>query len=151
MKKILKWGAIVFVGLIVIGVITSAGKSGNNNSTSNDSTNANQQQESQPTKAPMQVTAREIADDFDSNQVAAEKKWNSKYVQFSAEITNITDAGLSFSKVASKEFSLAQISCRVNDKQQLLSVKNGDTVTVTGIVGKQTIGVIDVSDCQIVK
>lgn len=150
-KKIIKWGAIIFVGLIVIGAITSAGKSGTNTPTSGSIQTENQAQ--QPTQAPeaMKISATELADDFDSNQVAAENKWNGKYVEFTAEVTNITDTGLSFSKVASKQFSLAQISCRVKDKQQLLTLKNGEMATVKGIVGKQTIGVIDVSNCEVVK
>lgn len=99
----------------------------------------------------MKITVRELADDFDANQVAAEDKWNGKLVEFSAEISNITDSGLSFSNVASKQFSLAQISCRIKDKSQLLPLKNGETVTVQGRVGTQTIGVIDVSDCVVVQ
>jgi len=147
MKKILKWGLLIFVGLIVLGVIASAGKSGTNTSTPN----TNQAQE--PTKAveATKISVTELADDFDGNQVAAEKKWGGKFVEFSAEITNITDSGLSFSKVASKEFSMTQISCGIKDKNQLLTLKNGETATVRGIVGKQTIGVIDLSDCEVVK
>lgn len=79
------------------------------------------------------------------------QNWGGKYVEFSANVTNITDSGLSFTNIASKDFSLAQISCLIKDKQQVLSLKNGQTVTVRGVVGKQTIGVIDVSDCEVVK
>jgi hypothetical protein len=146
MKKFLKWGLLIFVGLIVLGVIASAGKSGTNSTP-----NTNQAQE--PTKAveATKISVTELADDFDGNQVAAEKKWGGKFVEFSAEITNITDSGLSFSKVASKEFSMTQISCGIKDKNQLLTLKNGETTTVRGVVGKQTIGVIDLSDCEVVK
>lgn len=104
-----------------------------------------------PTEAPIKITAKQLADDFDANQVAAEANWNGKLVEFSAEISNITDYGISFYRVASKEFSLAQISCRIKDKSQLLTLKNGQTVTVRGVVGKQTLGVIDVKDCEVVK
>lgn len=145
MKRFLKWGLIIFVALIVIGVIGSAGKSGNTTQTSGT--------KEAPTVAPkpMEVTAQQIADDFDSNQVAAEKEWSGKYVQFSATISNITDSGISFTNVASKQYSFTQISCRTKDKQQLLSLKNGETTTVKGIVGKQLIGVIEVNDCEVVK
>lgn len=147
MKKILKWIAIIFVVLIVIGVVSGSGKSGNNKKTiSNDSTQKEKQIE-EPTK----ITARELADDFESNQVAAENKWKGKLVEFSAVITNITDSGLSFGNVTSKEFSLTQISCRITDKQQLLPLKKEQNVAVRGIVGNQTIGVIDVSDCTVVQ
>jgi len=148
LKKILKWIGIGFVVLIVIMVIAGSGKSGNKQTSSSNETNQKQEQQVQE---PTKITARELADDFDSNQVAAESKWKGKLVQFSAEVTNITDSGLSFSNVATKQFSMAQISCRVTDKQQLLPLKNGQTVTVKGIVGNQTIGVIDISDCQVVQ
>lgn len=149
MKKILKWGGIGLVVLLVLGAIAGSGKSSNPQTTSPNTLTQNQEQK--PTQEPMKITAQEIADDFDSNQVAAENKWKGKLVQFSAGITNITDSGLSFSNVASKQFSMAQISCRVTDKQQLLPLKNGQTVTVKGVVGSQTIGVIDVSNCQVVQ
>lgn len=152
MKKFLKWGVIVFIGLIVIGVIAGAGKSGNTTPTPGSNNAATQKQEEQaPAKEPKQVEAAEIADDFDGNQVAAESKWNGKYVQFTAVVSNITDSGLSFTNVGSKQFSLTQISCRVSDKQSLLSLKNGESVTVKGTIGKQTIGVIDMTDCEVVK
>lgn len=149
MKK-LGIGCLAVIGaIVVIGIIAAAvggGKSKTGSSSQSTTTS-----ESKPTEAPMKITARELADDFDGNQVAAENKWNGKLVEFGATITNITDSGLSFSNVASKDFSMAQIACRVKDKNQLLPLKNGQTVTVRGVVGKQMIGVIDVSDCEVVQ
>ena len=136
----------IVIGLIVLFVVFAIGSSG-----SKSATNKAETTQTGPTQAPMKVTAQEIADDFDGNQVAAEKKWNGKLVQFSASISNITDTGLSFTNVASKEVSFTQISCRVTDKDSLLSLKNGQTVTVRGTVGKQMVGVIDVSDCELVQ
>lgn len=141
-KVLLIIGGIVLF-LIVIGSLGGS-KSGST------STSGSKPTEAQATPAPMKITARQLADDFEENQVAAESKWNGKLVEFSAKISNITDSGISFYNVASKDFSLTQISCRISDKQQLLSIKKEQTVTVRGIVGKQTIGVIDVSDCEIV-
>ena len=131
----------VILVLVVIGIIGGA-KGGSKTSTS-----------SSPTPAPVaeKISAKQLADDFDNNQVAAEAKWNGKLVEFSAKVTNITDSGISFASVASKDFSLAQISCQIKDKEQLLSLKNGQIVTVKGVVGKQTIGVIDFDDCEVVK
>lgn len=154
-KKILKWAGIIFLGLIVLGVIgsfLSPNKTQNNTQTSTGS-NQNQTQEPTATKAPeaMKVTAKEIADDFDGNQVAAEQKWAGKLVEFSAPVGNITDSGVSFTNIGSKQFSFTQISCKIKDKQQLLSLKNGETATVRGVLGKQTIGVIDLSDCEVVQ
>lgn len=151
MKKFLKYGAIGFVILIVIGVIGSMGKSGNSTPSSSNSTGT--QATSAPTQAPeaQKVTATEIADDFDGNAVSAEAKWKGKFVEFSAVVGNITDSGLSFTDIGSKQYSFTQISCKIKDKQQLLSLKNGETTTVRGIIGGQTIGVIDMTDCEVVK
>lgn len=138
----------VILILIVLGAIGSAG----GKSTSNQGSNQpNQAKMEEKVQEPMKITVNELADDFDANQVAAEKKWSNKLVEFSAEITNITDSGLSFGKVGSKTFSTTQISCRVNNKDQLLSLKNGETVTVKGVIGNQTLGVIDMSNCEVVK
>ncbi len=142
MKKALKIIGGIILFFIVIGALSG-------NKTSNTNTNT-ANKEPQATVAPMKITARELADDFEENQVAAESKWNNKLVEFSAKISNITDSGISFYNVASKDFSLAQISCKIKDKQQLMTIKKDQTVTVQGVVGKQTIGVIDVSDCKIV-
>ena len=146
MKKFLKWGGIIIIIIIVLAAITGSGKS--NNSTN--STGNSEQAQEKP-KAPEIVTAQQIADDFDGNQVAAEKNWSGKFVQFTATVSNITDSGLSFTNIGSKQFSMTQMSCQVKDPQQLLSLKNGESITVKGIIGKQTIGVIDMSDCEVVK
>lgn len=147
MKKI-GIGCLVIIGaIILLGIIGAAGGSKSSTSTTNTSSNG-----STPTpREVVKVTAREIADAFDENQVAAEQNWAGKYVEFSAKISNITDNGLSFTNVASKDFSLAQISCKIKDKQQILSLKNEQTITVRGVVGKQTIGVIDLSECEVVQ
>lgn len=137
---------IIILVLIVIGIF-SGGKS---STTSQSGTNS----ESKATEAPREaqkVTARELADAFEENQVAAEANWGDKLVEFSAPVSNITDYGISFSNVASKQFSLAQISCKIKDKQQLLTIKKDQSITVRGTVGKQTFGVIEVNDCEIVK
>ena len=135
----------VILVFIVFGIIGSA-SGGNKGSSSNKNSN-----NTKVAQTPQTVTAKELADEFDANQVSAEAKWDGKLVEFSAKITNITDYGLSFASVASKEFSMAQIACRVIDKQQLMPLKNGQTVKVKGIVGKQMVGVIEVSDCEIVQ
>ena len=140
-KKILLGVVGVIIALIVIG---SFGEGGNQASS-----NAPIASEKTPVE-PTVITAAQLADDYDTNAVAAEATWKGKLVQFSATISNITDSGLSFYNVAGKPFSLTQIACRVIDKQQLLPLKNGQTVTVSGIVGGQTIGVIVLTDCTVV-
>lgn len=143
------------LGLILLGVIVSALGGTPETSDTGSSTvtqSSNNAANTEPTAAPvaMQITASEIADDFDANQVAAEAEWKNQLVEFSAEVSNITDSGVSFYNVATKEFSLTQISCRVQDKDQLLSIQNGQTITVRGTVEGMSFGVIDMKQCEIV-
>lgn len=149
--KILLTAIVVFT---IFSVVTVTGKESSQKENTATSTTTQQskseaQQES-PKPSPMKITARDLADDFDANQVAAEARWKDKFVEFSATISNITDSGISFSSIATKDFSFTQISCRVEDKTQLLNIKNGQTITVRGVIGTQTIGVIDMGQCQVI-
>jgi len=134
----------VILGIIILLVIVGVAGGGK---TSQQGTTAKTEQ---PQTATV-VDYKAFGDEFDANQPAAEKKWGGKLIQFSAPISNITDNGLSFQNAGSKEFSLTQISCTVKDKNQLLSLQNGQQVTVKGVVGSQTIGVIGVDQCEVVQ
>lgn len=140
----------IALGVIILFIIIAGALGGNKNSqpTTN---NTQQKVASEPKKTAEKISVRDLADDFDSNQVAAEAKWKDKFVEFSGEISNITDTGTTFSNIATKQFSLTQISCRITDKQSLLSLKNGQTVTVRGTVGTQMIGVIEIKDCKVIE
>jgi hypothetical protein len=142
------------LGLIIFGFVITAIGGGKSASTTNGTSTAQSQtsdKQAAPVASPMMIKVADVADDFDANQVAAKDKWNNKLVEFSAPVANITDSGLSFQNIGTKQYSITQISCRVKDKQQLLTLKNGQTVTVKGVVGGQTIGVIDMHDCEVVK
>jgi len=135
--------------MIIIPILSSKSSKSSTTTSTNKISNGNVKEEVRPT--PVEITARAFADDFDENQVAAEARWSGKLIKFSAKISNITDYGVSFYDVASKDFSMAQIACRIKDKQQLMDIKNGQTITVSGVVGTQSIGVIGINDCEILK
>lgn len=96
------------------------------------------------------VSVFDIGDAFNANQVSAEKEWNGKYIEFSAEISNITDGGISFYNVSSDDFDMTSIRCNLTDENQLLDVKNGQTITVQGVIQGQSLGVIRLEDCEVV-
>ena len=103
---------------------------------------------------PRVVNAKTIGDDYEANKIAAERKWNGQFVQFTSEVGNISDGfggpSVSFTKVTSK-FSFTQIVCRVTDENQLVSISKGHAATVRGVIdGDQTFGVISLKDCEVV-
>ena len=64
---------LAVVVLIIIGGVAGGSKNGGKISTSSSST---------PAPEAMKITARQLADDFDSNQVAAENNWEGKAGRF---------------------------------------------------------------------
>lgn len=145
MKKVLLIIGGIIALVIIIGAVSGGSKPSQPVSPVSEATDSAQN------KTATVIKASEIADDFDKNQVSAANKWKGQFVQFSAEISNITPNGISFYNVGSKQYSMTQISCSIKNKDQLLSLSNGEQVTVKGIVQGQTIGVIDLSDCEVVK
>jgi TM2 domain-containing membrane protein YozV len=137
---------ILFIGFIGVAAGGGSGGSGSGGSGNNTATST-----PTPAPTPMVVDTNAFADEFDANKVVATDKYKGKLVQLTATISNISDMQISFYNVASKEFSDTQISCNVTDKSQVLSVKNGQSVTVKGTVGSQTFGIIDLNDCSVVK
>jgi hypothetical protein len=103
-----------------------------------------------PAASPVLVNAVGFAAEFDANQPAAEAKWGGQRVTMSAKITNIDTGRVSFGDLGKPgEFTMTQISCALKDKGQALKVKNGQRVKITGTVGSQFVGVIDLKDCVI--
>jgi hypothetical protein len=99
---------------------------------------------------PTVIQVKQMGDDFEANQVAAEKKWGGKYIQFTAEVSNINSSGITFGDVTSK-FSFTQVSCDLEDENAVLSLAKGKPATVRGIVDDdQLLGVISLNQCQVV-
>ena len=92
MKKILKWVAIVFVALVVIGLIFGKDENKNSSSTSepnnavSDVSNEAQQPEAIP---PMEVTSEEILKAYKTNEIAANKKFKDQNLLVSGRIDSI--------------------------------------------------------------
>jgi uncharacterized iron-regulated membrane protein len=99
---------------------------------------------------PTVIQVTQMGDDFEANQVAAEKKWGGKYVQFTASVSNINSSGITFGDVTSK-FSFTQVSCDLEDENAMLSLAKGKPATVRGIVDDdQLLGVISLNQCEVV-
>lgn len=99
--------------------------------------------------APTVISLKTMGDDFERNQVAAEKKWGGQYVQFTAPVGNINSSSVSFTDATSK-FSFTQVSCRVANESAVLSLVKGQNATVRGMVGgDQLLGVISLDEGEV--
>ena len=100
---------------------------------------------------PTNVNLRNFLAEFDENQLAAEEKWSGKLIEFTGTVSNISGSSnnpyISFES-ESDEFLGAGITCRsLKDSSQAVSLKNGQRVTVSGVVKDQSFGVVDIEDC----
>ncbi len=140
---------VVTLVILVLGIGASAMNSSKTN-TINTQSSVTPEASQEQKQEVMKIDVKTLGDAFDANQVAAEKEWSGKLVEFAAEITNINEGRLSFAgDITSDEYSMTQISCELKDEDQALNVKNGQTITVQGVVGEQTIGVISLGDCTV--
>jgi hypothetical protein len=74
----------------------------------------------------------------------------SKYIQFTASVSNINSSGITFGDVTSK-FSFTQVSCHLEDENAVLCLAKGKPATVRGIVDDdQLLGVIRLNQCEVV-
>ncbi|WP_201604217.1 OB-fold protein [Psychrobacter immobilis] len=84
MKKIVKWIVIILVVLFVIGLIFSGDDEGSVSSTT----------DTVSTETAIPVTATELYNAYDSNEVGADKQYKGKLLQISGTIESI-DSGIS--------------------------------------------------------
>ena len=166
MKKILKWGAIGFGVLILIGVVASVGKSGStptssnsqSNTSNNNSNNSNPPaQEKQ--EAPTVVDATTLVAEYDKNKISAEGKYTGKTVETTGYIKNISDdiTGkyyLSLNPSNEQYYFGTTITCYFADKSaksEITSLSNGQSVTVQGKMADMSLGIVVMNDCRVVK
>ena len=135
-------GLGVFVILIIIIVAASSGsKSGSPNNTS----------AQQP---PQVVDASSIVKEFDANKIAAQDKYNGKVIQTTGYITNISSAldnfYIQFKPTNDQLYVGTSFQCYVS-KDDASAVQNGQQVTVKGTVNDETLTLIQLKKCSVVK
>lgn len=104
-----------------------------------------------PTATPVVINPKTVADAVDANKARAERDWNGKYVQFTAEVTDISTflgPSVQFGKVTGKSFSLIHFLCSPADESDLIPYTKGQKATVRGVVEVGVGGVIKLNDCE---
>lgn len=155
MKKVIKWGIIAFIVIMIIGAISSGGKSPNTTS------NTNNTPSSQPTKgAPeeaIKLDTKSFVAEFDANKLTAEDKYKGKLVEFTGVIKNISQDVmgsyfLSIEPPSSGDYYFGtSIQCFFKDKSELTSLANKQTVKLQGRVDSMSLGIVVIKDCSVNK
>lgn len=100
---------------------------------------------------PEVIKVKTLGDAFEANKLAAEREWGGRFVQFTAKVGNINELGVTFTDVTTK-YSFTQISCALTDESQALKLTKDKPATVRGVIGEdQFLGVISLTNCEVVK
>lgn len=150
LKKIIKYILIGFVGLMVLGAIMG----GSDNDKSGNQVSETQKETEKP-KETLKVEILPFIKDFDENQLAAEEKYKDKYIEFSGYIKNISEdiTGSPFLSIypnTDQYYYGTYIQCFFEEKSDLISLKNGQKVSIQGKFSSQTLGIIVVKDCKVI-
>ncbi len=157
MKKILKWVAIVFVALVVIGLIF--GKDENKNSSStpepnnavSDVSNETQQPEAIP---PMEVTSEEILKAYKTNEIAANKKFKDQNLLVSGRIDSIEadfsdDPVIVFKTADQYEFLKPRASLAKDEQDKAAELAKGQDIKLLCSKISEVAGMPTLSECVI--
>ncbi len=154
MKKLLKILGIIFVILIIVAIAGGGGKNQNTKDTTKETKSAKEKIQEEK-KEVVKVEINSFIKDFDSNQLAAEKKYEGKVVEVSGYIRNISEdiTGKPFLSLIPKPTGYfgTSIQCFFDDKEELTTLKNGQKVTVKGDFKAQELGIIMLEKCTVVK
>jgi len=144
MKKILKYGLIALVAIIVLGLLFGGGDDKPNTQTTN---NEPETQEVQV----VDVDTESFVAEFDKNQLAAETKYEDTYIRATGYVGNISEDILGsyyiiLNPTSEEHYFGTSIQCYFEDKEALTAIENGQEVTVVGRVDSQSMNVL-VKDC----
>lgn len=159
-----KWiiGTLVVLVIIIAAAISSS-KSGTvttNPPTADSSTVSNQsstpQSTIEPKIDPIIVEASELVGEYDKNKLAAQDKYTGKLVQITGYIKNISNDilnnyYLALDPVKKEYYFGTTIQCYFEDKSELTTLENGQSVTVQGTMDDMSVGTVILKECQLTK
>ena len=110
--------------------------------------------ESVESPTPIAVTARQLNEDYERNEVAADAKYVGNYVMVTGVIYSVTEAvGKYDVKLETDDFiSVTNIVCKVDKDEEatILALAAGDNVMVLGKVDGKSVFDINLRDCTLV-
>lgn len=130
---------IIIVGIVLLfGIILPNSTSNNQNQNSKDNSAAYQRQNIEY----LPVTATQYFQDYQSNAVAADYKYKNKYLAVTGKITEIGTDVLNRAYIEFEIEYVKEVMCYFTNsisKSQLANVSVGQTVTVYGVGGGETL------------
>lgn len=147
LKKLLKWILIIVIGLIVLGFIGAMLSDDEPSTAASTNTTAGA-----PVETAIPVTAQQLFDAYDSNEVAADKQYKGQLLQISGTVASI-DSGLTDNAqvqlATSNDFMSVSATGDESFDDAAASLGKGQSVTLLCRGEGEVIGSPMVGDCVI--
>ncbi len=150
--------AIIVIIAVIWGISTFANINKSIQNVTSDQLNGSSNTQTTPIAqiTPMIMDATALVGEYDKNKLAAQDKYTGKVIQTTAFISNISSdiTGsyyLSLNPNNDQYYSGTTIQCYFNDKNELTSLSNGQSITVKGLMQDMSLGIVEMKDCSLVK
>lgn len=154
MKHKILSGIIILFLISAIGAALGGGDNEDNTITKADSSEISQVEDVKEELVPeIMLSAPELVNAYENNEVKADKEYGGKVVEISGEIRDISIMlGKTFVILSSgQDFSLSDVQCFFDDEAEISKIENlskGQQLTVIGTVDGKSIN-IGINDCII--
>lgn len=158
-KRIIGIILLIFLALCGIGLLSSIFGEDDSNVTDGGVSSSYNEVENNANDAPeieyIEVTANDLWNAFDENEVAAEEKYNGKPVKVTGVISEINSAGTLTSAsilLRADNAFIGCVQCNFNSSnaKALADLQKGQSVTITGTCGKLSITNVMITGCEVV-
>ena len=149
---LLVFGGLFIVGVVMVGVFASPNKK--SESVANVEQNTPNKEE-QVKKEVVKISAVQLSEDYNANQVSADAKYKNKSLEISGIIESIGKDILDTPYVSLKgrASSFFGVQCMFGkaDEPKLATLSKGQSIVLRGEVSGESIGNVLVNGCQIVE
>jgi tetratricopeptide (TPR) repeat protein len=102
------------------------------------------------------IIAAELIGEYDNNYLAADKKYKGMFIQTTGVINDIGEAfgGIPYITLQpyyGEDYSGTLIQCCFTKTEDLTSLSKGQSITVQGVLGAMTLGIVEMEDCKIIR
>jgi hypothetical protein len=154
MKKVLKWVAIFFVGLIVLALIFGKDETTSSPEASQKATSEADTQTQVEATPPMEVTSEEILKAYKTNEMAANKKFKNQKLLVTGEIDSIEadisdNAVITFKTADKYEFLNPRASLTKEETDNATNLAKGQSIKLLCLDISEVAGMPHLKKCTI--
>ncbi|MDR0519512.1 MAG: OB-fold putative lipoprotein [Clostridiales Family XIII bacterium] len=148
--------ALIIVAVIIVIIIAAVNSGGDNKDANNAPSNQTEQSaddSTAPEESAIQISAKDLMDAYDENEVAADEKYKGKVLQVKGVVNSVATDIMDELYVTldnGAELEIISVQCYFNEdkKDAIAKLKKGDEITIEGTCTGYLINVL-LEDCDV--